>query len=300
MTRATIRELESFIAVAECLNFSRAAKRLHLSQAPLTRHLQSLEGKLGVRLLERNTHAVFLTEHGRLYLEDARSILGHLDRAHQAMQRAREGEALRLRLAFVGSLLDEKLVDLIRRFRKQVPACQVEVADLSPAAQLEALEAGELDGGFIGAKPADSSRNLVFQIWRREPLVLAVPSAHCLAARKQLRWQELRNLPWVMVTERAAAAFRQQFAQLAERHSLAPRIVQESDRLPAILTMVAAESGVTMMPESVRRLVPAGIVLKDLPRPSPVLLSTFAYRRASLSPEMTIFLKLVSTLSAHA
>jgi DNA-binding transcriptional LysR family regulator len=294
MTRVTIRELESFLAVAECLNFSRAAERLHLSQAPLSRHIQSLEGKVGTRLLKRNTHVVVLTEHGRLYLEDARTILGHLDRAHQAIQRARQGEARRLRLAFIGSLLDEKLVSLIRQFRKQLPACQVEVADLPPAAQLEALTAEELDGGFIGAKPTGSSRNLAFQLWRRDPLVLAVPSAHVLARKKLLRWQELKNLSWVMVTDRAAPAFRQQFAELAEKHSLSPSIVQESDRLPAIITMVAAESGVTMMPQSVGRLVPTGIVIKNLPHPSPVLLSTFAYRPVGLSSEMTAFLKLLS------
>ncbi len=75
--------------------------------------------------------------------------------------------------------------------------------------------------------------------------------------------------------------------------------MQESDRLPAILTMVAAESGVTMMPQSVRQHVPTGIVAKNLPRPAPMLLSTFAYRSRELSKEMTVFLKLVSTVKAN-
>jgi DNA-binding transcriptional LysR family regulator len=294
MTRPTVRELEIFTAVAQCLNFSKAARELHSSQAPLSRHIQSLEAKVGARLLERNTHSVRLTEHGRLYLEDARAILGHLDRAHQAIQRAREGEAERLRLAFIGSLLDEKLIGVLREFRKLFPRCQVEVTDLPPAAQLRALETGELDGGFIGAKPGESYRNLEFRIWRREPLVLAVPAAHELARKGRLRWSDLKGLSWVMVSPGSAAAFRQQFSELAARHALAPKIVQESDRLPAVLTMVAAGGGVTMMPESVRRLVPGGILLKELPRPGVMLLSTFAFARKAVGRELRAFVGLVS------
>ena len=81
MNRPAVRELECFVAVTDCLNFSRAARQLNLSQPPLTRHIQSLEAKLGVKLFQRNTHAVSLTEAGALYREDAQAILSHLDRA---------------------------------------------------------------------------------------------------------------------------------------------------------------------------------------------------------------------------
>ena len=117
MTRIDTRELESFVAVADHLNFSKAAKQLNLSQPPLTRHVQSLEDKLGSKLFERNTHAVAMTNAGKLFLEDARAILRHLDRAAETIRRSRAGETVRLRLAFVGALLDEKLVRLVQRFR---------------------------------------------------------------------------------------------------------------------------------------------------------------------------------------
>ena len=110
MTRPDVRELECFVAVAEHLNFSRAARQLNLSQPPLTRQIQSLEQKLNARLEERNTHAVSLTDSGRLFLEDARAIINHLDRATETMRRAREGEEARLRLAFIGALLDQRLI----------------------------------------------------------------------------------------------------------------------------------------------------------------------------------------------
>ena len=101
MNRIEVRQLECFLAVAEQLNFSKAARQLNLSQPPLTRHVQALEEKLGTKVFQRTTHSVSLTEAGVLFLEDARTILRHLDRATEAARRVNHGETARLRLAFV-------------------------------------------------------------------------------------------------------------------------------------------------------------------------------------------------------
>jgi DNA-binding transcriptional LysR family regulator len=217
MNRVDLRELECFVAVADHLNFSKAARQLHLSQPPLTRQVQALEQKLGAKVFTRNTHAVALTEAGALFLEDARQILGQLDRATETVRRVRSGQTFRLRLAFVGALLDKKLVRLIRRFQKANPNCQVQIADLEPAAQLEAIQAGNLDGGFIGAKPMKPVKGLDFIAWNQEPLLLALPEGHPLVAIKALGWRHLKQRPWVMVSRAAAPAFRQQFAGLVAR-----------------------------------------------------------------------------------
>lgn len=293
MNRADVKELECFVAVADHLNFSRAARQLHLSQPPLTRHIQALEEKLGSKLFDRNTHSVALTEAGHLFLEDARAILGHLDRAQESLRRARQGEKARLRLAFIGALLDTRLVRLIQRFRESHPSCQVEVTDLAPSAQLEALASGTIDGGFIGARPERSSRDLAFVEWNKEPLLLALPEKHPLAKVSTLRWPHLKGLPWVMVSRSAAPAFRQQFAELAEKQGITARIVQESERVPAILTMVAAGSGVTLVPQSVEHLLTKGVIFRRLPSPQPMLHHTFAYRSRETSPALRDFLLLL-------
>lgn len=293
MNRPNIRELECFIAVADHLNFSRAARALHLSQPPLTRHIKALEEKLGSRLFERNTHAVSLTDSGKLFLEDARLVLGQLDRAVEATKRSGDGETTRLRLAFVGALLDEKLVHLIQLFRKIHPTCQVQITDLAPAAQLAAIKVGEIDGGFIGAQPARAIKDISFTVWSKEPLLLALPENHPLAKVRSLRWKDLAALPWVMVSRSAAPAFRQQFTDLTEKHRLSGRIVQESDRVPAILTMVAAGSGLTLIPQSVRHLLTKGICFRKLPVPEPLLYHTFAYRSRPMPVPLKDFLSLL-------
>jgi len=293
MTRPTIRELECFIAVADHLNFARAAKELHLSQPPLTRHIQSLEVKLDCRLFDRNTHAVSLTSYGKLFLDDARSVLRNLDQAHETIRRARLGEKSRLRLSFVGALLDEKLIELIQVFRKQNPECQIQVSDLAPAAQLASIEAGDFDGGFIGAKPSHLPKDMAFQVWRKETLMLALPNGHPLCKSRKLRWSDLRDVSWIMVSRTAAPAFREQFSELMQKNGINARIIDESDRVPAILAMVAAGSGVTMIPKMVEPFLPKGIDFRDLPAPSPKLLNTFVYRTRNGSPAVFDFVQLL-------
>jgi DNA-binding transcriptional LysR family regulator len=296
MTRPEVRELECFVALAEHLNFSRAAQQLNLSQPPLTRRLQALEGKLNTRLLKRNTHAVSLTDSGRLFLDDARSILHQLDRCAETVRRAGAGESSRLRLAFVGVLLDARLVHLVQRFRAAHPECQAHLDDLSPAAQLEALQNGLLDGGFIGAQPSGRVKGIRFITLRQEPLALVLPKKHPLTKIAKLEWRHLRSLAWVLVSQTAAPAFRGQFAELARRHALAEKIVQESERMPAVLTMVAAGNGVTMAPQSAARLISREVIFRDLPRPRPTLEHTFACRIDPALAPLEAFLSLLRDL----
>ena len=298
MNRIEVRQLECFLAVAEQLNFSKAARQLNLSQPPLTRHVQALEEKLGTKVFQRTTHSVSLTEAGVLFLEDARTILRHLDRATEAARRVNHGETARLRLAFVGALLDEKLVQIVQRFRKTHPTCQVEITDLPPAAQLAAIQAGEIDGGFVGAKPAQLIKGVAFADWNKEPLLLVLPEMHPLNQVKNLQWNHLQKISWVMVSRRAAPAFRQQFSRIVESHSLSGQIVQESDRVPAVLTMVAAGSGVTLAPQSVKHLMASGVIFRPLPSPQPILNYVFAYRCKEASPALNHFLSLLKRSKA--
>jgi DNA-binding transcriptional LysR family regulator len=281
MNRAAIHELECFVAVAEELNFSRAARRLHLSQPPLSRQIRALENKLGLRLLERNTRAVSLTPAGALYLEDARAILTRVDSAADSAKRAVTGEAVRLRLAFVGALLDEGLVRLLQSFRRRHPHCQIHLTDLSPADQLEALRGNHVDGAFIGAAPSKPIKGISTTIWKREPLLIALPECHPLAEREKLSLTHLTAESWVMVSRAAAPAFRKQFDALCASAKFRPKVVQESDRVAAVLTMIAAEQGISLLPKALAKVVPAGVSFREIAGKRILLDHAFAFRSAN-------------------
>lgn len=298
MDRPTIHELEYFVASAEELNFSRAAKRLHLSQPALSRQIRSLEEKLGVHLLVRSTRRVSLTNAGALYLGDARILLTRLDGATDAARRTSKGQTTRLRLAFVGALLDEQLIFVLREFRRTHGRCQIHLADLAPADQLEALQAGDLDGGFVGAPPERVDRSLRTILWRSEPLVFALPLAHSLARNASLRLGDLRDDGWVMVSRDAAPAFRRQFDLLCASAKFRPRIVQESERVTAVLTMVAAEQGISLLPKGVSRLVANGVRFVPVTGRAARLDHTFAFPAVRSPSEIEDLVTLLSTRNA--
>lgn len=284
INRPTIQEIECFLAVADELSFSRAARRLHLSQPPLSRHIRSLEEKLGATLFSRSTRSVALTDAGSLYRTDARDLMMKLDSAGAAVRRVQAGEVVRLRLAFVGALVDEKLVDVLRRFRRLHPGCQIHLSDLAPGSQLEALREGSIDAGFIGAAPLNPGRHLQTFIWQQEPLEIALPESHPLATQRTIRPAQLKDEGWVMVSSEAAPAFRAQFDRFCTKTELKPRIVQESERVAAVLTMVAAEQGISLLPVTLSRTIGHGVVFRPLHAFKMTLEHTFAHAKETNPP----------------
>ncbi|PTY03827.1 LysR family transcriptional regulator [Opitutaceae bacterium EW11] len=286
----SLRELECFAAVAEELSFTRAALRLHLAQPPLSRHIRALEEKLGVRLFERTRRRVALTAAGRRFYEESQGVLPQLVRAGEAAKRSQMGETSRLRLGFVSAVLSPELVETLRRFRQQHPAVQLMLHDASPAEQLSLLGAGTLDGGFVGLKPLDPAPGIHFHPWRSEPLACFVPAGHPLAARPRIDVADLADEPFVAVSGEAAPAFAAYVRGLCREAGYRPRIVLESPRAQAVAVMVAAGSGVALLPESLARVMGNAVVALPLRR-TPKIVHVFARRAGKPSPAMHQFLE---------
>ena len=293
MNRPSLWELECFVAVAEELHFSNAAKRLHISQPPLSRQIQALERKLGVELLRRKTRTVELTLPGEVFLDDAREILQHLDRASFAAQRSGGGEIERLRLGFISALLGPDLIQVLRSFRDERPMCQVELLDLPAADQLRRIEHGTLDGGLIGGAPAKHSSDLKFLVWKTERYMVGLPERHSLSVKMVLSLQELRNERWVLTSRATAPAFRQRIDELCTAAGFTPRIVLESDRSQAVLAMVAAENGIGMFTETIARLIDRGVVFRPLNTRRAVIQHTLVWQADKNSEALLAFRKVL-------
>lgn len=246
----SLRELECFVAVAEELSFTRAARRLHLAQPPLSRHIRTLEERLGAKLFERQARTVAITAVGRLFYEESRGILAQLNRAGDLARRAAQGENDRLRLGFVSAVLGPEIGDVLRRFREDHPSVQIMLHDLPPAEQLEQIAEGRLDAGFVGLTPSKRLPGLKFLPWCRERLMVFLPSGHRLSARNRVDLADLREERFVAVANEAAPAFSALVHDLCRRAGYRPRIVLESQRAQAVAVMVAAGSGVALLPES--------------------------------------------------
>src|SRR5688572_23602850 len=251
MIEYSIRELESFVAVAEELSFTRAAARLRLAQPPLSRHIRTLEERLGVRLFERTNRSVSLTAAGRTFYVEVHDPLLKLQRAASAAQRAALGETARLEIGFVSSLLGPDLADVFRRFRAAHPQVQLTLQDRIPADELRAIAEGRLDGGFVGLAPAGRTPGITFVPWKREALLLFVPKSHALASQRRVALKSIAREPILAIAAEAAPAFAAKVRELCRAAGFRPNIVQEASRAQAVVAMVAAGSGVAILPASV-------------------------------------------------
>lgn len=290
----SLRELESFVAVAEELSFTRAAARLHLAQPPLSRHVRTLEDRLGLRLFERTNRTVCLTGAGRSFYAEVQEPLLRLQRAAAVARRTAAGETARLELGFVSSLLGPELADLFRRFRLAHPEVQLTLQDRIPAEQARAIAEGRMDGGFLGLAPRPPVPGLTCLPWRKEALVLFVPGEHRWAGQRHLPLRALAGEPMVAIAADAAPAFASKVQALCGAAGFRPHIVQEGARAQAVVAMVAAGAGVAILPGSVRRVTGGAVVGLRLAAREAMVTFVFARRLGRPSKELARFADLIA------
>lgn len=274
----SIRELECFVAVAEELSFTRAARRMHMSQPPLSRNIQSLEARLGTPLFVRSPRSVALTPAGRAFVTDTKGALTQLQRAGDRAKRAARGETTRLDLGFVSAVLNPELISIFQRYRTAYPAVHLTLQDCPPAEQLRAIAEGRLDGGFVGSSPATPSSGLVFIPWSREPLMVFLPRGHRLQSARKVKMAELAGESFVMVAAESAPCFAVQIRQLCASAGFRPKVVQEAARGQAVAVMVAAGAGVAILPASMARIAGESSVAIPLADKGAAVTYVFAHR----------------------
>jgi len=144
-----LRHLRYFVAVAEELHFGRASARVHVAQPAVSRQIRALEEEIGLSLFERDRRRVVLTAAGAAFLEEARSLLQHVDRAVITAHRAARGELGSLRIGYVPAVVHTGLPEIVRAFRKRFSRVEVRLQEMNPAMQVDALLAERIDVGFV-------------------------------------------------------------------------------------------------------------------------------------------------------
>ena len=179
-----LRHLRYFVAVAEELNFRRAAEWLRVAQPAVSAQIKSLEGKLGVRLFERTTRSVLLTQAGRVFLDEARSVLGAAAQAEQSAHKAHHGIVGTLRLGVIAPAASPRLANVLRHFHQSFPGVQLALMELTSSEQLRRLRAGRT--GFRLAAPAG-------HFCRTEMAVCRPVAASSRRARRATVWRPNGN-----------------------------------------------------------------------------------------------------------
>ncbi|QJY49400.1 LysR family transcriptional regulator [Pseudonocardia broussonetiae] len=179
-----LRHLRAFVAVATELNFSRAARGLHLAQQSLSTQIQQLERELAVQLLVRTTRRVELTDAGRVFLEHARTVLEQMSTAVERTRRVAGGEIGRLSLSYTPTLAADTLPVLMAAVHRRCPDLSLRVSEMWQAESVEAVRAGRLDAGL--ARYPEVPAELASVRIRDEPLGVVLSAAHPLAGQEVL------------------------------------------------------------------------------------------------------------------
>ena len=260
-----LRQLRYFVAVAEERHFGRAAKRLRLSQPPLSAQIKGLEEELGVKLFQRSTRQVALTDAGRTFLERAEGILEAVEEAKEAAKGADEGVRGRLEVGFISSATLGLLPPAIRLFRERFGGVEIELRELTSGQQIDALYAGEIRVGLV--RLPLRAPGLRFEPLQEESLLVALPSGHPLEALESVPLEAMVDQPLIFFTRQLMPSLHAQIVELFQRVGAFPNVVQHAVHLQTIVGLVASDVGLAILPEPAERLSREGVVYRSLDAP---------------------------------
>lgn len=233
-----MRHIQAFIAVAEELHFSRAAKRLHIEQSPLSRTIRKLEADLGVTLLLRTAHTVRLTWAGQAFLEDARRVILACEQARARARAAAAGYHGTLRIGLSGDVGRTRLAALLALCRQEAPEISIRLSEVPLAQILKGLHIGLFDAGLAMAYEV-GTEIVAAPLWH-DPFLVAMPARHPLLAYKDVPLQEVVNYPLVLCDQQACSGCHQQGERLLRSVEAQPTVAEYVSTHSLMLVLVAA------------------------------------------------------------
>ncbi len=253
-----LRLWRQFVTLADELHFGRAAQRLNMTQPPLTQAIAQLEVVLGLRLFDRTKRSVKLTAAGAALVPEVQDLLTRAQALPAHARAAAGGEVGHLRLAFVSTVGFALLPQWVRAFRERYPRLALELIEATGDVQLQLLEHGEIDAGFMLHAPSFVPPGLERALIASEPLLLALPEHHPLAALPALSLAKVLAEPLVIFPRRIVPS-------LYDAAGRSPQVAQEAIQMQTIVNLVSAGLGLAWVPESVRQFQRSGVVYRTLP-----------------------------------
>jgi DNA-binding transcriptional LysR family regulator len=254
-----LRHVRYFLAVAEELNFTRAAEKIGIGQPPLSQQIRTLEREVGAPLFRRTRLGAELTEAGISFLPEARAMLAQAGRALEAARRGGRGELGRLRVGFTSSAAFIPAVSQsLRTFRRDYDQVDVSLVEAGTTPLLEQLAANTLDAVFIrlGHKDPEGYR---VQTLAREPMCIVLPAGHPSSRMRTLSLAALRNEAFVLFPRTAGFSLFDEIIGACWDAGFEPALGQEAPQFSSAVNLVAAGMGVSLVPASMSRMGVNGV-----------------------------------------
>jgi LysR family hca operon transcriptional activator len=292
-----LRHLRYFVAVAEEGSLTTAAeRRLHTAQPSLSRQIRDLELEVGVKLLERGARGIQLTAAGRVFLDHARLALLQVEAAAEAARRAAQPE----KPAFViGFLVGHEVVwlpEALRILREEEPGIEITLVSQSSPELAGGLMRGKVDVAFL--RREQPAPGLAFKFLIEEPLVAVLPTGHRLAARREIRPEDIAAETYIAPT-RAAPALKKVIDGYATKSGITLKPAYDAENLSSAMSLVASTGGVTLLPAYAQNLLSPSVVVRPLAGEAPAIDLVVGYSRSNTSALLNRFLARADELVAR-
>lgn len=284
-----IRHLFLFLAVAEEKHFGRAAKRLGMSQPPLTEQIQVLEHALKVKLFERSRHGTRLTPVGAAILPAVEKFAEQLERLGLAVSEAASGKSSVLTIGAITSAMFDVLPALIERIKERHPNITIAVKEIDSAQAVPALEAGDIDLAFARLE-GELGATIRSVPLRKDQLAVALRRGHRLAAAPCISLAALANEDFVMFYRHVSPVYFDGVIAACRASSFSPRIVHEVNSVVSQVAFVGCGQGVALVPLALEKLAPANVVVRPLEEALDVVTTAMAWSTARENPLIDLVL----------
>ncbi len=292
-----LRHLRYFVAVAEELNFRRAAERLRVAQPALSSQIKNLEQELGVKLFARTTRSVQLTPTGQVFLGEARGILTATNHAEQLVRKAELGLVGTLRLGVITPATGPLLARVLRHFHQKFPGVQLSLSALTTTEQLKRLRAGELDAGLL--RPPVVSPDFETRFVEQAPQMLALPAGHRLAKKRKLEWMDFNGEGLVMIHPDLQHSFYDPFIAACAKAGAKTHVAQYAQDVQIKMWLISAGFGIAPVTATLVEIRRPGVVFRPLPPGLPPVQTMLVWRRADASlPVIKNFLECFNSVKA--
>lgn len=280
-----LRHLRYFVAVAELENVSRAALKLHVSQPALSTQIRDLEDEVGFNLLERTAKSVRLTEAGRVFFEEARAVLKHVDEGVKKARAIAKGEETELRVGYLPAAAAHLLPPILRAFKQSMPKVQVKLLEQSNEQNLRALRAGRLQLAFlVRTTKSPPLRKIRFQELSRMFARLAVSPDHPFARRRAVSLDDALREPFVAFARGEYSHYYDQLAAIFANAKGKPRVIEEHDGFSSLISAIETGTGIAVVSDAFAYTAGDRVKLVRLsPDPKPAILG-IAAPEGRLSP----------------
>lgn len=284
-----LRHLRYFVAVAEDLNFTRAAKRLGINQPPLSLQIRQLEEEMGTPLFLRHARGVELTDAGMLLLEEARVILKQVEETQTGVRRHARGETGRINVGSSGGTYFHPLIPrIIREYRMHYPKVALFPQASNTPLLVARLRAGQVDVAFIRTVLGDGD-GLALEPLVDEPAVMVLPTGHRLGGLASVPLSALADETFVLYPREVNPAVYDSTVAAFVGAGFSPKLGQEAPQIVSVIPMVAAGLGVSIVPQSMTGILPGSVVYLPIAGNGPRVAISLAHRRNDRSATVQNF-----------